>query len=651
MRVNYVFFWSFVFLAIISRSFAGNELTDLAELQKKYKEEHAVYLSEKEHVFIKTNGNEFQIYSDVNWEILYLSDKGRAYGDQSIQFSKFSEIQNIKAFSYLPKKGDPNNLKKTKVTDFKTEDVYDGSYFFHDNKQIAFKFPGTEPGTKINLSYREVIKKPQFMGSTFLVNYLPTLKSEYSISFPSNVDVNYKLFNTEKIDVVQTKVKKGGITTITWKVENQEAYESSTGAPNLRYYTPHIVTYIGEIRLKDTTITVLPNLDGLYNWYYSLIKDLNTEEDSILKSITTDLIKDISSKDEKARIIFNWVQDNIKYVAFEDGMGGFVPRSAASVCRKRYGDCKDMTSIITEMMKYAGVEANITWIGSDDLPYDYSEIATPIVDNHMIASYRNQKNEVVILDAVGAYTPYGYPTEFIQGKQALISKGEGNYELYRVPVVSKEKNTEHDFVSMKLVGKKLVGNGKIKAEGYKKFNYVYKLSNMNNTEDQRNYIETYLEKGNNKFRVDESSFVGLKNRDTSLTINYSFNLDDYSKTVEDETYVNLNLDRDYKNSKLDIEERKGIPRQFSYKVDLRYEVEFEFPKGTDVSYIPNNLEYKGRDFGFKILYEKKAGKIVLKKNIYLDTLLIEESQFQEWNTMIKQLKRAYKEVVIIKRNN
>ena len=649
MRMNFFCFILFFFSAVLHISYAGNEAVNLKDLQKKYNDEHAIYLSEKEHVVIKTKGNEFEIYSDVNWEILYLSDKGRAYGDQNIQFSKFSEIQNIRAFSYMPKNGDPERLKKTKVTEFKTEDIYDGSYFFHDNKQIAFKFPGTDPGTKINLSYREVIKKPQFIGSTFLINYLPTLKSEYSISFPSNVDVFYKLFNTDNIEIKRTKVEKGGVTTLTWKVENQDAYESSYGAPNLRYYTPHIVAYIGEMRLKDTTITVLPNLDGLYNWYYSLIKDLNVKEDPKLKAITLDLIKGLDSRDEKARKIFNWVQDNIKYVAFEDGMGGFVPRSASSVCRKRYGDCKDMASIITEMMKYAGIEANITWIGSDDLPYDYTEIATPIVDNHMIASYRNEDNQVIILDAVGTYTPYGYPTEFIQGKQALISKGEGSYELYRVPIVKKEKNIEYDYISMKLKGSKLVGMGKIEAEGYTKFNYVYKLANMNNEEDQRNYIESYLEKGNNKFRVDESSFIGLKNRDTSLTINYTFNLDDYSKTVEDETYVNLNLDRDYKNSKLDIEDRKGIARQFKYKVDLRYEVDFEVPNGSEVSYVPKNLEFKGEDFGFNIVYEKKDNKIILKKNIYVDTIMIEESQFEEWNSMIKQLKKAYKEVVIVRK--
>ena len=41
------------------------------------------------------------------------------------------------------------------------------------------------------------------MGRTFLVSFIPTLKSEYHITYPSNVEVNFKLLNVENIDVKQ----------------------------------------------------------------------------------------------------------------------------------------------------------------------------------------------------------------------------------------------------------------------------------------------------------------------------------------------------------------------------------------------------------------------------------------------------------------
>ena len=61
-----------------------------------------------------------------------------------------------------------------------------------------------------------------------------------------------------------------------------------------------------------------------------------------------------------------------KYVAFEDGMGGFVPREAGLVCSRRFGDCKDMASILTAMNRAAGIPAYFTWLGTRDLPYTFS---------------------------------------------------------------------------------------------------------------------------------------------------------------------------------------------------------------------------------------------------------------------------------------
>lgn len=630
---------------------AGSQPT-LEELQEKYKDEHAIYLSESEHLTIKTKGNEFEIYNDVSWEMMYLTDKGRGYGNQSIHFSKFSEIEDIKAFAYLPKNNNPKKLKKQKIKDFETEDVFDGSYFYHDNKKISIDFPGSEPGTKIKLSYREFIKNPKFLGSNFLISYVPTLKSSYSVTYPKNVSMVFKLFNTESLEIEHTKVEKGKNITETWTVVNQEDYDAAGGAPSLRYYVPHIIPRISEIELKDSTVKVLPNLDALYNWYYGLVKDVNNEEDSTLKAITQEITANVKGKDEKARTIFNWVQDNIKYIAFEDGMGGFIPRPAAKVCRNRYGDCKDMSSIITTMLKYADIEGSITWVGSREIPYTYFDVPTPAVDNHMIASYRNENNEIVILDAVGTYTPYGFPTDFIQGKQCLISKGKNNYEVYKIPEISKEKNKEWDYINMELEGDKLLGTGKLEAFGYSKFDYVYRLINMSSKEDKRDYLESVWEKGSNKFRVDEIDIEGLKNRDTSLTINYKFNLENYCKSVGNETYVNMHLDKDFSSSKLDIEDRKGIDLEFDYKYINGYEVSLKIPKNNKVTYLPPNAEYsENENFGFSIQYEEKDGYIHLKKQVYINTLLLSADHFEDWNKMIDALKKAYNEVVVIQKIN
>ena len=92
---------TFLFSLFCGVLLAGESGPTLTELQNKYKDEHAVFLSEKEHIHIKTKGNTFEIYNDVSWEMLYLSDKAKAYANQTVQFSDFSEITNLKAYSCI----------------------------------------------------------------------------------------------------------------------------------------------------------------------------------------------------------------------------------------------------------------------------------------------------------------------------------------------------------------------------------------------------------------------------------------------------------------------------------------------------------------------------------------------------------------------
>ena len=50
----------------------------------------------------------------------------------------------------------------------------------------------------MSLSYKETIKDPHFISGHFFSSYLPTDKSKFSISFPDDVQINYKVFNNTK---------------------------------------------------------------------------------------------------------------------------------------------------------------------------------------------------------------------------------------------------------------------------------------------------------------------------------------------------------------------------------------------------------------------------------------------------------------------
>ena len=638
--------WGYLLVLIASSSFAQQINAD--SLRLKYKDENAAYSLFKESMVIKMEQDKPQVYCDHISEMWFLKDNAHNYADRSIYFSYFTGIENINTYTLLPTEK-PGKYEKEMVTKVEENNTISAGIFYDSGKRKSLSFPSAKKDAGAHLEYREIYNDPHFLGLFYFNNYVTIQHSEFSVSFPSNVKLEYTLINTEKYNIQFTTTEKKGVTTYTWIAKNIASYDHFNNAPSLSYYAPHVIVRIAEYTKKNgQKESILPNVKGLYDWYYSLVEDVNTEKSVELKKLVDSIVTGAVTNDDKARRVFNWVQDNVKYVAFEDGMGGFVPREAPIICDRRYGDCKDMASIITEMLTYAGLKAHLTWIGSRDIPYAYEQVPTPLVDNHMISSYERENGEIVFLDATGYYTPFGMPTGFIQGKEALIGKGKGQFDIVKVPIMSAEKSLRTDSLVLKIEGDVLLGQGIIDSRGYDKLYFVNRLINeMPNKRTER--VKGMLDKGNNKIEFKSTEFLGLENRDTNLVIKYDFKLPDYLKVSGEQLFVNLNLEKDLRSSNIDVKKRKGIPIDNDYKYREVETTVLKVPSGYSVNFVPANVEFKKELFGFSITYKQVGNDIISVKDFYINYLLLKEENFSDFNAMIKELNKAYSEVVVLQK--
>ena len=505
-----------IFLFILPAQ--GQSTEDLDEVRKVYPDAEAVLFQKNENIRIRIKNNQLVINSHHYQDKMILGNNGQLYTDEYIYFNNtFNETDNITARAYLPK---GKRYKKVKVERITTHSKFDNSIFFHDDKVRHIVYPRLEVGSRATLRYRERIKDPHFLGAFFFSNYIPTANSEFSISFPSEVKVKFKLFNNEDNIVTFEEVVDKNITTYTWTAKNIDEYKYLSDAPSIRFYEPHVVVYIDEYEVNGRKKKVLSDVGELYNWYYSLVEGVNRVQDNNLKVILDELIADAETDFEKSKLIFYWVQDNIKYVAFEAGYSGFIPRTAGAVCTKKYGDCKDMAGILVEMFKMADIPASLTWIGTRSIPYTYEELPTPMVDNHMIATLK-LNGETYFLDATGQYVPFGMPTAFIQGKEALIANGKDDFEISIVPILNKEESIFTDSIILSLDGNQLKGHAKARYTGYKKFSILRGVVDQND-QDLKDFFRRKFLKGNNKFRIDSVNIVGDMDRDADLEVTYDF---------------------------------------------------------------------------------------------------------------------------------
>ncbi len=610
--------------------------------KQKYPDAHAVRLLEERKIDISLEDNEILITQDIFEEDLYL-DKAATYGSKrSINYSSFFDIESVEASSLLYENGKYNELE---VKDFIEKDEMDGS-FYDDSRSINFIYPSLQPGAKSKLKYREKIKNPRFLNSFYFADFKPIVKSKVTISVDKEISLKFKEFNTDSVNISFTEKEKRGKKIYTWEANDIDEYDLDRGAPNFRNTFPHIIPIITEYDSGDKKVKLLDNVSDLYGWYYSLVKDVNTEEaDEELKKIVTILTQNKKTDLEKVKAIYYWVQENIKYIAFEYALGGFIPREANDVFNKKYGDCKDNSSILYKMLDIAGLKGNLTWIGTRSIPYKYKEVPTPAVDNHMILSYI-EGDEVYFLDATGRYIPIDMPSSFIQGKEALISINEKEFKIKEVPIMDSKRNTIVDSTFIRIEDKVIKGTGNFKLSGYPKIDFFNALETEKNEKELKDLYTRELRKGNNKFLIDGFKETNKYDYDKDFLVEYTFNIKDYVNGLEDETFINLNLDR--KLSGLKSKKDRKNDREYRYKSNEKFITTLEVPKGKIADYIPENFKVSNNFFSCSITYTQKDNTIIYKLETNLDFILLTLDQQKELNKLIKKVEKNFKEVIILK---
>ena len=632
---------SFIFI-LASLNLFAQEPKELSLYKNLYPNSNSVRLNQETTITIELNSEDIHITQEFLEEDLYLDHGANYHSKKSLHFSSFFELEKVEAssFSYIDGK-----YREIEVKDFKEKDELDKS-FYDDSKSLNFIFPNLKKGSKSFLKYSEHVKNPRFLSPFYFADFSPIINNKITIVADKNINLTFKEFNTKTFDIQFHKEEKRNTIIYTWELKDTGKYKYETNSPTYKKIFPHIVPIITSYKTKNNNIQLANKVSDLYNWYYSLVKNINKETvDEDLVKVVNNLTADKTSDFEKVKAIYYWAQKNIKYIAFEYALGGFIPRQANDVFKKKYGDCKDNSSILFKMMEIAEIKGDLTWIGTRKIPYSYDEVPTPIVDNHMILSYTENDN-TYFLDATGRFIPIEYPTPFIQGKEALISKGESDFIIKKVPVIAAKKNAVIDSTTINLVDDNLIGKSKIEISGYRKVDCFNSLEHATTNDKMKTYYNTQLRKGNNKFLIDTYSETNKYDYDKNFILDYTFKIDDYAKKLGNEIYVNLNLNKELTSYRTEKDRKNEV--EYDFKSYFSYTTILNLPEGYNIEYIPENVSVSNDFLTSKISYTTNADSVVYTHQVHLNFLTLNLEQQKEINTMIKDIEKAYKEVIILK---
>ncbi len=628
--------WATIFFAIFSTTATAQQnFTDkISEWKKEFPKEDVVAATYKEVIDFSINAaakpGEPRVKASVMNEIVLVPLKDYLKFDDGLFYYDELAIDHLKT---LTAEGKDAKLEKLCGT-------YNEENIFHsDLKMCHVKFALGERGKPFTYSYTQNYRDIKFLTSFYFPKGMPVAERIVQFNVPAWMEIDLREFNFAGNNIERTSLKEGELTKITFRFKNVQAYTREPSSPNHAITYPHVICVSKAFNENGTRQVLFENVKDLYGWYHAVASEIGNKPEE-LKSKVTELTADKKTDLEKVESIFYWVQDNVRYIAFEDGIMGFRPDAAQNVFKNKYGDCKGKANLLKEMLKLAGFDARLTWIGTADLPYDYS-LPSLCVDNHMICTVI-VNGKKYYLDGTEEHIALNDYAARIQGKQVLIEDGK-NFIIEKIPLATADKNKESKTIKMIIQDDKLVGNSTVEYNGESKI-MVQSIFSSISKNNKNELLANFVKKGDDNVVVSNLRNSDFANRQKPLQLSFDFNAQHQVTKTGNEIYAVMDWDKDFAASEMPADRKNDY--EFRQKYFYTTTAELTIPTGYKVDYLPAAVKTITPDYSFEGSYTNNGKAIVYKKTITLNKTILKKADFAAWNNFIAGINKFYNDQVV-----
>ena len=142
---------------------------------------------------------------------------------------------------------------------------------------------------------------------------------------------------------------------------------------------------------------------------------LSEKNEAFIKTLVGGASTDI----EKARVIYNYLQQNMRYVSIQLGIGGWKPFSADFVQEKKYGDCKALSNYMKAALAAVNVPSLYAEVNAGENAYPASDDFPSSPFNHIILCIPQPKDSVW-LECTSNTSDFGVLGNFTENRKALL---------------------------------------------------------------------------------------------------------------------------------------------------------------------------------------------------------------------------------------
>ncbi len=574
---------------------------------------------------------------------------GREYGDVRVSFNSSSKVASLHGWC-IPAEGKDFEVKDKDAIEIAVSGI-DGSDLVSDVREKFIHIPASGPGSIVGYEYT-IEEHPMVLQDDWVVQKeIPAKESRYSLHLPAGWEYRTWWINHEEV-----KPLESGANQWQWALSDLAGIRHEERMPPMEAVAARMLVSLlppGGVKSHG-----FQGWQEMGTWYTSLASGRRDPSPEIKQKAST-LTASANTPLDKMRAIAQFVQNDIRYVAIELGVGGFQPHPASDVFVHRYGDCKDKATLMSAMLHEIGIDSYYVLINTErggvgpKTPVDvYSfnhailaiQLPANFNDPSLVAVVENpQLGKLLYFDPTNEMVPLGQIGGYLQANYGLLV-APTNGELVLLPRQPASMNGVNRIakVSLDSTGK-LSGQVIEVRVGDRASAERFQLRTVSSSTEQIKPIETLLADSLANSHVTHASLTNLKNIYQPFTFEFGFEAPGYAKTAGELLLVRPRVLGRKSEALLETKEPRLFPIEFSTQLVDSDTLEITVPGGYRVDELPPAVD---ADYSFASYHSKSE----VKGNVIRYNRTYEQKELTVPAAKSEELKKFYRTIAADERN-
>ena len=596
-----LFFIILIVLPTISR--AADLKYPVSEIPAELKVDADVVIREDEMRFKILAKNRATRY--VHYVVTILNENGNDYATQVVGYNKLTKVIDFNGYVYDALGKQIKRLKNSEIYD---QASFDGFSLYSDHRLKAANLTQAIYPYTVEFEYELELKYLYSIpGSYFGGEKKSTQHAMYQLIYPVELKPSYKLLNITNTPRIEKLAD--GFESVTWNFLNLMPMKFEVYGPNHEELIPQIIAAPSKFEYEgyEGDMTSWKS----YGQWNALLNQQRDDLPEATRLKVKELTKGLTTNEQKAKAIYEYLQSKTRYVSIQLGIGGLQPFPASLVDQTGYGDCKALSNYTIAMLKEAGVNGyySIIQAGRGE-----GQIRTEFPShqfNHVIVSVPNGR-DTLWLECTSQSNPFGYQGTFTEDRYAFIITNQGG-KLVKTINYTPEQNLQSRSAEVKI---DLTGNALATIKTINK-GIQYESEGLSSVlrkqaDDQKKWIQNNTEIPN--FTINSFSMVEKKDKIPSATVKLDLTLNRYATVSGKRIFVVPNLMNRITRVPEKITDRKTeVVRSVNYlDVDT---IKFTIPDNLYPEFLPEPIKLTSKFGEYEANFKFDAGKVIYTRRM------------------------------------